>query len=272
MTKTPESTTHQSFYGHAYLYDMAFAWRKVDQECEFMLKQAREVGCEVRSCLELASGPSRHAIWLGSLPDIRAHALDLSSQMLGYAQEMGALQSADLTLHCEDMCDFDLGEVRVDLAFCLIDSIAYVLDHDSFRSHMASVARCLRDGGVYFIETNHPKDPLVEETTETNWSVELDDSIVHVTFGLEGDVFDPVTQVTQTTVRLVQTRGEEVLVELEEVCPTKVYLFQELLALLAGSPFKLVGCWGAMDEGVAIDDPERAWRSVLMLKKKTKGE
>jgi tRNA G46 methylase TrmB len=51
-----------SFYNAARFYDIAFGWRDVAAECDFMLERYRAAqGRGARSVVELACGPGRHA-------------------------------------------------------------------------------------------------------------------------------------------------------------------------------------------------------------------
>ena len=261
---------HKQLYQAARLYDEAFSWREVGAECLFMRQAARaHLGRPVSAVLELAAGPAAHAICFGLDAEVEAHALELSEQMLAYAALNASALSSEVTFHHADMCAFEWSARKVELAFCLMDSIAYITNHDAFMAHLDAVSAALCDDGLYLIECVHPKDALLnQETTQSSWSVEVDGRTIEVIFGLPDDVFDPRTQVMQTTVRLKERRGEVILSELEDRCAMKVYLYQELLALVRASAFEVVATWGAMDASVDFDDSPQAWRMVLLLQRR----
>ncbi len=264
-------SSHEQLYAQARLYAEAFNWRDVPIEGLFLKAIAQaHLGREVRRVLELASGPAEHARWFAAAqPPIEAHALDASAAMLAYASDKAQALGVALQVHREDMCDFELRGLDADLAFCLVDSISYITDHDAFASHLVSVAGALAAGGVYVIETVHPKEQLGSEPMpERAWSVERDGRTISVEFGLEGDAFDSLTQVRQTRVRITEREGERVCAVLEDLCPMKLYLYQEILALLRGSPFELVATRGELALDVPFDDSEASWRMVLILQKR----
>ena len=265
-----EEDTHQRFYNHAWLYEKAFNWRDIEKECQFLSQlYTTHTSKPLRAMLELACGPAEHARWYAA-QQIHAHALDLNQDMLDYASAQ--VKTPDyFHPHKMNMCTFDIPSEPVGMACCLIDSIAYITTHDAFRTHLESVARALEDGGIYVIETVHPKDTLCDvQTTKTSWTVELSESAIDVIFGHPNNKIDPVSQITMIDVTLRQRRlcDGKILVDLTERAPLKLYLYQELLALIHGSPFCVVETFGALDTEVALDSSTHAWRTVLVLQKR----
>ena len=257
-------------YAHPRLYELAFSYRDIQSECCFLMEVAAKVlGRPARHVLEVAAGPGVHARTLAATYGIRAHVLDLSEEMLSYAQER-AQQEEGVRLEChrEDMAEFEL-PCQVDLACCLLDSIAYLTDHRAFRAHLDCVANALCEGGVYVIEMDHPRGAFGQsQTTLDAWEVQDGGDTLTVEFGRDTDAFDPVTQVCQTTfsMTLEQTDGQRH--SWQECAAMKTYLYQEVLALLHGSPFELEQAFGALSIGVPLQGGEGAWRTVMVVRKK----
>ena len=266
------SAPHERLYAHAELYAVAFSWRDVPAQCAFIERVfARHAGRAPLSVLELASGPSEHALVFAAA-GLEATALDLSEGMLKYAAAQA--ERLDVALRCvrAPMTDFTLPR-RVDLALCMIDSLSYLLDHDALKSHLTAVAEAVEPGGLYLIELAHPAGSFgLRETTEQSWETrdEARGVSVEMTFGLDDDVFDAVHQVRQTTVLLRATYDDgSPAVELRERCALRLWLYPELLAAItAHQEWDLVDTFGAFDERVALTHAAPAWRMILALQRR----
>lgn len=237
-----------------------------------MLEVCELLGVRASRVLELAAGPAAHARWFAHQPDTqRVCAVDLSREMVAYGQGLANEEGCALTYIEGDMRQLDrlgLEPVSFDLAFCLLDSISYLTGPEDLAHHLEALATVMRPGGVYVIVASHPRDAVGNEpSTETRWTVEVDERKIEVEFGVAEDPeLDPVSFTRMTTVRIKEWRGEELLNSLEERSAMKTYLFPELYALIASSPFELVQTWGAMRADVPLDMSPEAWRMVLALR------
>lgn len=262
----PDLNSHQPIYAEAALYDLAFSYRNVDAETQFLLTCYQQAtGQQAQRVLELAAGPARHALAC-SQQGLRATALDLSPEMMAYAEQLA--QQADLPLETlvADMRDFELTQ-PVDLAFTLLDSTAYLLTAQDFMAHLQAVARNLNAGGLYILEMSHPADVFARnQKVQTDWEMEDGPLHLEISWGDPDDFFDPVSQITDCSVSL-KARGPEGKVKLRTCAPQRSYTYQEVLALLAGqTDFSLWQSYGAFDQDFDLND-ERAWRMILALKK-----
>jgi len=255
---------HQGIYQHAELYDIAFDYRNVAQETDFLLGlyQAQHQTKPAR-VLELAAGPARHALECAR-QGLHATALDLSAEMLAYASSLAQAADLPLTTLQADMREFQLDQ-PVDLAFTLLDSTAYLLTQADFLNHLGAVASQLQPGGLYVMEMSHPADFLTpHKRASTDWEMERGPLKVDISWGHPDDFFDPVSQITDVQVRLY-AEGPDGPLELAVQAPQRCYTFQEVQALVrCQSDFKLVQTYGAFDTDFALDD-ERAWRMIVVL-------
>jgi hypothetical protein len=183
--------------------------------------------------------------------------------MCARAAERATERGLALTVTTGDMVDFDLGR-RFDLIFCLIDSLAYVLDLESLVTHLTSVRRHLAPGGAYIVETLHPADGFgVGKHTETDWTVERDGLHVRVRWGRGDEPIDPLTQVTDAvvTIDVRAPWGEQ---RIEETMAQRFWTRDELraAALLAG--LTVTAQYGDFDGGAL--DAERAWRMISVMR------
>jgi SAM-dependent methyltransferase len=262
---TMDKTTHGAWYARAELYDVAFDFRDVPREVDALLAMARSWGRAPERALELACGPGRHVRELARR-GLRACGLDLSREMLQFARAEADRESVRADFIAGDMVEFELPE-PVDLAMCLMDSGSYLITNDQILSHLRSVARALRPGGLYVMELAHPSNHFgTVLTTQNAWTMTRGDLTVETTFGQPDDRVDPVAEVVHVTVRMRATRGdrtEEVL----ETAPQRMITCQALRALieLAGV-LEPVAWLGAIDPAVSMQDP-KAWRMVPVLRK-----
>lgn len=266
----PEELAHQNFYSHAELYDLAFSYRNIDQETQFLLSCYQQAtGQAAQRVLELACGPARHALACAN-QGLQASALDCSTDMLAYAQTLAAERGLNLETLLADMRDFQLS-APVDLAFTLLDSTAYLLTQADFLDHLKAVAQNLNSEGLYILEMSHPADVLGHnQRVSTEWEMERDGLRVEMSWSHPNDFFDPVSQITDCSVHLKAWGPGGKRTQLKSQSPQRCYTYQEVLALLAlQSDFMLWQSYGAFDPSFALSD-ERAWRMILALKKISK--
>lgn len=264
---TGAAENHLEFYSLARYYDIAFDFRDVPAECDFLGELARlHRGSAPRSFLELAAGPARHAREFARR-EIRATALDSAPGMVEYALAAARGQNIPFDCVCADMVDFRLPQTY-DLAALLMDSSSYLLDNDAVLRHLACVADHLTAGGIYVLEMGHPRDAFrVGTSTVDKWDTERDGVKVSVAWGAEGDLFDPITQITEVsvTMRYESREGSGVVTDR---APQRCFTANEVRALVTASGrFELVTMLGAMNLAVALSNEKAAWRMVPVLRK-----
>src|SRR5690554_2493455 len=160
------------FYNYARYYDIAFDFRDVRAEVDFLLGCYRQFGAPggVAAALELACGPGRHSREFARR-GLRSVGLDLNPTMIDYARARPYGNAVEWRV--ADMVAFEI-ESPVDLAYILMDSIVHILSLDDFERHLHSVAAALTPGGIYVIDQSHPREAFadLESYTATEWIVE----------------------------------------------------------------------------------------------------
>jgi SAM-dependent methyltransferase len=254
-------------YELARYYDIAFGFRDVPAECDFLEALARRYhGRELRSFLELAAGPARHALEFAKR-GVRAAALDSAQHMLDYAMDNARQQQLDIDCICADMVSFRLPQIY-DVAALLMDSAAYLLDNDAVLKHLACVAEHLAESGLYVLEMTHPRDVFkLGNSTMAKWEMDRDGTKVSIEWGSENDVFDPIAQTVDTTVTLgCEGQGES---DVFTDCATQRYFtaneFQALV--VASGRFEIVEIFGAMSVSIPFTNENQAWRMGPVLQK-----
>jgi SAM-dependent methyltransferase len=249
-----------TIFDFPHAYEMAFSYRDVPHEVDALLAWH---GGGVTSVLEIAAGPGDHALELAAR-GLTASTMDLNPAMCARAAERATERGLALrSVTNADMVDFDLGE-RFDLVFCLIDSLAHVLELDHLVAHLASVRRHLAPGGAYVMETLHPADGFgVGEHTEIDWTVERDGVRVRVRWGRGDEPMDPLTQVTQAvvTIDVRAPWGEQ---RIEETMAQRFWTRDELRAAARLAGLDVAAQYGDFDGGAL--DADKAWRMISVLR------
>lgn len=258
---------HDLFYSFAEIYDIAFDFKDIPAECDFLESVfVAETGRVAKSFIDLGAGPALHALEMASR-GLDAAALDLSQEMVDYGLAKAKTRELKIDYRKGNMASFTWGR-KFDLAGLFMDSSSYLLDNDSVLSHLRSVASILESQGLYILEMSHPRDVFsIGQSSLTKWEVEKNGIWTSVTWGQKGDVFDPITQITDTTVKLkFRVGGAEK--ELVETAPQRSFTCNEFKALVAAEgSFKIVAMYGAMKHTVPFSNEKAAWRMIPILKK-----
>jgi len=253
---------HAAIYGAPALYDLAFGYRDVAKECDF-LRRAHDMlrGQPPRSFLELAAGPARHALEMAAA-GVRAAALDLSPEMAAYATAKAAERGLTLPYLVADMTSFETPD-RFELVTSMLCSGMYLLTDEAFVAHLDRVHAALADGGLYVMELVDPSD---RKKAKSTWTARDAAGELDVRW-LDEDTADP--RILRVRVRLEYRPFDgspPTLVEDEAL--QRLYSVGYIEELIARrGRFEIAALFGALDEGVPIDS-EAAWRDLVVLKKR----
>jgi SAM-dependent methyltransferase len=264
------------FYREARAYDIAFSDRDYADECNFLAWSLEQYGtARERSFLELACGPARHAREFARR-GWRAVGLDLSADMLDYAQSGAAREGVVIETLAADMTDFKL-ERPVAIAANMMESLSHLITNEQVVAHFRAVAHNLLPGGVFVIEMAHP-DSIWRDSLPNTWVSRSTDSTlfsgepyteVDVLFGAADDPFDWITQQWTVTTRLrINEEGAPGRV-IEHRYPHRWYMAQELRALIdLSGAFSETHWLGNMTmPPPALDSTAQSERMLLVLKK-----
>jgi SAM-dependent methyltransferase len=256
-----------SIYRHPEAYELAFAYRDVDSQVDFVESRLEAYcRCEERTVLDVACGPAAHLREMARR-GYRVIGFDVHREMVEYARRRFAEEGLEGKIFEADMRDF-VCEQPVGFAQNLLTSFNYLLDDDQVERHLRAVARAMVPGGVYFIEMNHPRERERWGTSATNsWIVDRGDLQVEVDWDFERRPPHPVTGVSRGVARMLLSRGgrtEEVLMP-ESV---RIYSLDQVRELVGreGS-FELVRAQGDFRAGCQFDDSPRSWRLLVTLRR-----
>ena len=131
-------------------YDIAFDFRDVPAEVDFILEKVRDImGRNVTSALELACGPAYHTREMARRK-ITAAGLDLEPKMAAYTRQLVENQMLSAEIIEGDMRYFK-SDKKYDLVYILMASYSHLLTNRDIFDNLNCVADLLVDGGVYII-------------------------------------------------------------------------------------------------------------------------
>ena len=261
-------------------------------------QQQSSVDAKPIRVLELAAGPARHALTALANTSTRtkvqsAIAIDLSPEMASYAQELALellpANPTALDYRIQDMRTFSLQkDEQVDTAWILLGSLQHLTENQDIIQCFHSVRQALCDDGTLIIELPHPRETFsMVKCTRNGWEVPLEDEDgkqsgeLTIIWGEDDDLFDPIRQVRQFTIAMElngvpstnnnnndDNEKEKEMQNVREIVPMRLFTAQEIDALAQCAGMKVVHMYGALEEGVAVDDDEMAFRLVCVLQKR----
>lgn len=262
-------TTHTQIYQKPRWYDIAFGFRNIKKECDFLTACVKKFsGCKLASIVEMAAGPAAHAIEFGRR-GLTVFALDKSTEMLGYARQKARKEESRVHFLKRDMRRFRLPQ-KVDLAISMMDSLTYLLTDEKILQHFKTVAANLKPDGIFVLELIHPRDYFTEKISfGPVWTVKKDGIKVTVNWGGFTDrQLDPLTQVVRMQANLeIQENGKKY--RLRSIAPERMLTLSELKLLVRLSGvFKIVALLGDLNFKQKLDNSPRSAQMVAVLRKK----
>lgn len=263
----------KEFYRNAKAYDVAFLDRDFDDECDFLdwclnnLGKVKKSKLKKKKFLEIACGPARHARefvrrgW-------QSYALDLSAEMVEYAVHEAKKEGLKIDGLVGDMINFKLDK-KVPLAASMMESIAHITTNDEMISHLRSVAKNLKPGGIYVIEATHPMFFFPDSETNT-WTSTEDNFSVEITFGTPDDSYNSLKQTWLSTTKLKIKNGNAPVIETESISEVRWYLLQEMKLLIEKADvFDRAWFFGSFYfiPPLALDETEDSDAMVIVLRK-----
>lgn len=252
------------------IYDIAFDFRDVPQQVDFLLEIAgKYLGRKVTSALEMACGPGYHTREMARRGLI-SDGLDLESNMVAYTQKLIDDEGLNATIHQGDMRSFK-SERKYDLVYCLMASFAQLETNDDIVDNFACAADLLNDGGIYIISTAHPRDFYGDDdaaSTKINWTMTRGYTTVEACWGGDNQQFDPLTEIDDIVVSFtVKTPLGTTRYEFPDRYRRCSFMTFDALLKLSGR-FHIVDLYGDFDKNVKLTNDPVCWRFIPILKKK----
>ena len=257
-----------SIYNYPQYYDIAFGYRDLDLECDFIEKQiAVHSRSNNFSLLDIACGTGAHLIEMGKR-GLDVSGFDISPKMIEYAKKKAEQSGVNAYLWVDNMVSFST-EKTYGCAINLLTGFNYLLRNEDVEEHLKRVALALDSGGLYIIEMNHPREFITNEPSTTNSWIESEGSIeVEVEWDNERSSVDLLTHIVTTKpIIRVRDNNEELEIKMEE--KFRIYLYQEILHYIdCSEQFELVNSFGSFRFDKPLDNSKDSWRMILVLRKK----
>ena len=225
-----------SLYDHPNYYEIGFSYRDIPAETDFIEEAIRRYSqIPVRSILELASGTGPHLEQL-CRRGYQYTGIDLNEQMIAFVQKKISSHGLTACVLREDMIDFALQE-QADCAVVFLGSF-YITTDAELTSHLASVARALRTGGLYILDAAVSYFP--EDIRTQTWSESENGVTVTVTYTPRWVDRDHGLLKSTITLRVHDPSSTTRDIKHSEL--RKIYSFKQFLQIIHGmSSWQYVG-------------------------------
>jgi len=215
-------------YDEPLYYEIAFGFVDIPKQIDLFEEFFREYSKgPLRRVLDMGCGPSQQLREFAKR-GYEAVGLDRSPQMLSYLKGKAGEEGVSVETVQADMTDFILGE-PVDLALLLMGTISLMGSKENLLSHLDSVARSIRSGGLYIIENLSINWHSPDYFGSQNWTMERDGVSVETTYSAE--LVDSLNQRHRETLRL-EVDDHGVKHSFEESMETRAFFPQEFITLV----------------------------------------
>ncbi len=257
-----------SIYNYPKYYDIAFGYRDLDLECDFIEKQiAVHSKSDNFSLLDIACGTGSHLVEMGKR-GFDVSGFDISPRMIEYAQKKSENAGVNATLWVDNMVSFT-SEKKFGCAINLLTGFNYLLRNEDVEAHLKRVSDSLDAGGLYIIEMNHPREFITNKPSTSNSWVETDGNIeIEVDWDNERTPVDILTHIV-TTKPIIKVIDGEKEININMVEKFRIYLYQEIVHFVeCSSEFEIVNSFGSFRFDKPLDNSKDSWRMILVLRKK----
>ncbi len=253
-------------YEIPFLYDLAFRRTGVGYLVDYLIESHKRFrpDHQLQNVLELASGPSRHALEFAHR-DYFTAVVDNSTDMCRYAAALAKENSLTLNVYSANMRDFTIPN-KYDLAMILLNSIGHLYTVSDLRSHLFAVSRHLNEGGLYVIEAHFPNWTDRTSLKTSSWSVEMKEVNLRVDFGTPDDDFDLDMLIRNVGLHIYgELRGEAV--DFKDTLMLRSWSAEALEEVIRESEaFEIVAKLGSLDPDAPFN-PDVSQRLVYVLKR-----
>jgi SAM-dependent methyltransferase len=251
------------------IYDVAFGFRDVVEQCDGLLALARRYGARPpKSVVELCCGQAHHLREFAER-GLRAYGVDANREMLAYARSLCKRDRVTVRFVRADIRTFELSE-RVDLAYCLFDSFCHCTTDDDAVAALRATGDALHRGGVLILELTHPGDFFagVRSRSSSRWTRRLPD--VTVTTRFVHTRVDPVAETFAPSITIdARYRDGRPPLHIVDRLDYRIWLPGNLKHVAAASVcFDIVGWHGDLNPDVPLSMRDEAWQMVVVLRRR----
>jgi len=266
--KIVRETAFRKTYSLPEIYDIAFDFRDVPAQVDFLLGVAEKYAARnISSALEMACGPAYHAREM-SRRGLIADGLDLEPAMIEYTRRLVERDALSCRIFEGDMRSFRTDR-KYDLVYSLMASFAQLESNQDILDNFSCAADLLTDGGIYIICTAHPRDFYGDDkpSTKTAWTMTRGDVTIETDWGGDNQQFDPLTEVDDIMVSFTVTDPlGTTRYEFPDRYRRCSYMTFQALIQLSGR-FEIVDMYGDFDRSRELTNDPACWRFIPILRK-----
>jgi SAM-dependent methyltransferase len=269
-------TVYGCWYDHPRYYDLAMHGETrreadfIEAACAQHLRTSGRRSGQGRRLrlLEPACGTGRLTVELARRGH-RVSGFDLNAKAVAYARRRVRRRGVEAEIFAADMADFRV-RGKFDAAYNLVSSLRHLTTHAEAASHLASVARSLRIGGLYLLGLILVPEDSTEEEAFERWTARRGATRVTATLTVPEMNLAERWEIQRTT---LTARGPRETVRIVTEERMGIYTPADMRRLIEASPeFELVGTydfWYEVDRLEAFDD--RYGDVVFVLRRVRRG-
>jgi SAM-dependent methyltransferase len=253
-------------YVHPEVYEVAFSFRDYSSAVDFIVEAAGKAGlAQIGTVVDLGCGPGQYCREFARR-GVKSFGVDLSPEMVAYAQQKCSVQRLDCRILQADFRDFQLPQ-KADLAVCMMATFGCLLSNSDVTDHLGAVADNLTDGGIYVIEFPHPRDLYDPERNKKDvWDIEKGGMKVHTDWGSDG-VFDPLTEIDSATVKMSYEKDGRTFSFCSPDHARRLGFGQFRTLVKLSGRFEIVATYGDLDVYRPLDNSRKSWRMIPVLRR-----
>ncbi|MBM3947558.1 MAG: class I SAM-dependent methyltransferase, partial [SAR202 cluster bacterium] len=243
--------------GYAAYYDLLYAGKEYEAECDFLESVWERFGVRPRSVLDLACGTGGHALPLARR-GYELHGVDLSAPMLAHCEAKARAAGVPVTVVCQDLRSLALHRT-FDAAICMFDAIGYLAGNDDLRAGLTRIRAHVAPGGLFVCDFWHAAAILRAHAQTRVREFPLPDG---KGIRLSTTTLDPERQVGEVQFRVLAFQGDRLTADVTEVHPVRYFLPQEMRFILEATGWRPLWLCPAFDLDAPIS--AEAWHLVAV--------
>lgn len=254
-----------SLFRNPYYYEMAFSYRDYDFELKEISKAIDDYSdITVKNILEVACGACPYLSNLKNT-NYKYFGLDNSKEMINYAKKKAKALNKSISLFEKDFNKFNLN-IEVDFCYVLLGSL-YISSTKNLLSHLDSVAKVLKIGGIYFLESCVEFCPVT--TTSQKWQILKNGIELNCEF--ESKMINNAKQLVSETILIDVKEASGNNFEIKQTNSKKIIYPNEFLSIIENHPnFEFVAWFNNWNTSFPISEKDtNITRPITIIKKTT---
>ena len=220
----------------------------------YLMHLAEDMGIQPQTVLELGCGTGNLTMALVA-HGVEVVGVDISPEMISYAQEKSFTQGFALDFRVQDMRNLQFPDQKWDIAVAACDAMNYLTTALDFRRALQAIHHHLTDGGVFFFDLN--SESKLREIYGNDSYADLHEDFAY----FWDNSFDEEQETCTMELTFFITGDGAAYHRVQERHVQKLWRPETVQTFLQETGFELVGCYGFMTKEPPTPDCER-WQFV----------